>query len=201
MNPKSIHLQSLFQNDVVIRGFDAKGRQLFQQIARNSITHACCDVVINALTRSGPFQPTHLYARFGDDSANPGNLSPEDNDIHKTTRSDFVTSSDGIRGGLWVEEFARPLQESSDSTLYRGNRAWFLFRIPYNLPASQISPSDNFAPADSYIWALGLAVAVAGSDRTQDLIIAVLNNFTPFPVPPGGQISVDYPMQMRIPED
>lgn len=193
-----INLNALFHNEVVLRSLDADGRCLQQQRCKNTLTHAAADIMINALIRSGPSVVTHLYARFGDDGSNPGQLNPTDNDLLKTVRNDFVASDDNIRGGLWVPALTVPSQTSTDSDVYSGNLATFFFRIPFNIPAGQVAPAGNFTAGTSYIYALGLAVAVSSADRTQDLIMSVLTEFNPFPVPPGGQMAIDYPLQLVI---
>lgn len=193
-----MRINKIFHNRVTIRSMDGRGRIVAEQIAKNTHTYAMADVIINALLRSGPSVVTHLYCRFGDSGSNPGNLNPEGGELINTTRADFVASSDGIRGGLWVPALTSAIQESTDSVLYAGNQATYLFRIPYNIPANQVSPADNFMAGDSYIYAMGLGVAVAGGDRTQDLIVTVLNSFTPFPVTPGGQVGIDYPLTMEL---
>lgn len=161
------------------------------------MTYASAGIFVNALLRSGPAQVTHLYARFGDSGANPGTLIPSD--LRKVVRGDFISSSDGIRGGLWVPLLSSPQQDTSDISLYAGNVASFFFRIPYNIDVSQVSPSNNFNVATSYIYALGLAVAQSSGDRSQDVIVSVLQNFTPFQVPSGGQEEINYPLTITYP--
>lgn len=182
--------------DIVIRELDAAGKELTLQITHNSLTNGAMGIFLTSLLRSGPSLITHLYARFGDSGANPGTLNPPNSDLKQTTRSTFVTIADGdtVRGALWVPLLATPIQESSDPSLYNGNKATYSFRIPYNISASQISPTSNFNVATSYIYALGLAVALSSTDRTQDLIMSVTQDFTPFQIPPGGQRAVDYPL-------
>lgn len=164
------------------------------------LTHAWSTVAINALLRSGSSQIGWLYARFGDSGANPAYLSPAANpsDLGTTVASDFLHAApgDNVRGGLWVPILAAPSQSSSNPNLYTGNQATFSFRIPGNIPAAQISPAANFNPATSYIYALGLAVPVVAGDRTQDIIVALQQNFTIFQVPANGQEAVDYPLQI-----
>lgn len=193
-----MNLNSLFHNEVRLRVLDSAGRCRREQMVKNTLTHAAADVMINALLRTGPSVITHLYARFGDNGANPGNLNPAGDDLLNTVRGDFVASSDGIRGGLWVPTLTSPSQTSTDSDVYQGNLATFFFRVPYNIPANQVSPTGNFLPGTSYIYAVGLAVAVSSGDRTQDLIISTLTYDTPFPVPPGGQLAWDYPFKIEV---
>jgi hypothetical protein len=175
------------------------------------LTFAAGNVFMNALLRSGPSQVTHLYARFGDSGANPGFLSPPDNDLRNCTRTTFIETDPGdtVRGGLWVPVLSAPAQSSTDSEIYTGNQATFFFRIPFNLPTSQQSPS-NFDVATSYIYALGLAVATNPSDRSQDVIMAVMQatgfdpddllvgSFTPFQIPPSGQESIDFSLPFTV---
>ncbi len=189
-------LNALFHNEVRLRGYDRHGGLVHDVRAKNQMTFAWAGVVISALLRSGPSQVTHLYARFGDSGANPGTLSPANNDLRYTVRGDFLASSDGVRGGLWVPLQAPPQQSSDDSGLYVGNIADYPFWISGNIPTSQVSPSNNFNAASSYIYALGLAVAVSTLDRTQDLIVGVLQSFDPFQVPSGGQELVNYPLKL-----
>ena len=196
-------LNKLVRPTITLRILDAQGREVGRQVATNSLTYAAMDVLMNALLRSGPSQVTHLYARFGDSGANPGYLSPPSSDIRSTTRQTFIQSSDSVRGGLWVPVLSAPIQDTSDAAKYIGNRATFFFRIPANIPSDQVSPSTNFVPATSWIYALGLAVAYNTSDRQFDKVISVmqaygydsdptLGNFSKFQVPSGGQTAIDY---------
>lgn len=209
----------LAQSRVVIRGLDRHGREISRQVSRNTLTYAMADILMNAFLRSGPSQVTHLYARFGDSSANPGWLNPPNIDLKATTRSTFVTVAPGdtVRGGLWVPVMSAPAQDTTDVTTYGGNEATFFFRIPANIPQDganpQVEPANFVADgssSQSYIYALGLAVAQNIQNRTQDTIISVLEavgwnvaapfsgsdgsigDFAAFPIPAGGQMAVDY---------
>lgn len=191
-------LNAAFKNIVRIRTRDAQGRVLSDFRVKNSMTFAWAGIVMNAIARSGPSQVGWLYARFGDSGANPGTLSPTNNDLRYTVRNTFLTSADGVRGGLWVPLLSAPQQSTSDPSLYNNNQLNFGFRIPGNISANQVSPANNFNPASSYIYALGLAVSANVTDRTQDIIITALQNFPPFPVPSDGQVVVDYPLLMQV---
>lgn len=203
------HFENLIKPVITIRQLDAGGKEVSRQVVTNSLTYAALDVFMNALLRSGPSQVTHLYARFGDGGANPGYLAPPGNDIRATSRQTFIQSTDSVRGGLWVPVLSAPIQDTTDPARYVGNRATFFFRIPANIPADQVSPSPNFNPATSYIYALGLAVAYNTSDRQFDKIISVmqaygynvnptLGNFTKFLVPAGGQTAIDYAVPFKF---
>ena len=193
-----MNLNKLFNNQVRCRHLDSEGRDIGGFVAKNTLTHRMSDIIMNALLQSGPSQINWLYARFGDSGANPGNLAPLNNDLTNTQRADFLASTDGIRGGLWVPLLFAPQQSSSNSLLYNGNTATFSVRIPYNIASAQVSPSANFNATTSYIYALGLAVAMSVTDRTQDVIVSALESFTPFPIPSGGQESIDYPLELDI---
>ena len=195
---------------VTIRQLDASGKEISRQVVTNSLTYAAMDVLTNAWLRSAPAQVTHLYARFGDSGANPGYLAAPGADIRATTRNTFITSSDGVRGGLWVPVLSAPVQDSTDPARYVGNRATFFFRIPANIASDQVSPEGNFVPATSWVYALGLAVAFNTSDRQFDKVVSVmqaygydpdpaLGNFTKFQIPPGGQTAIDYAVPFKFP--
>ncbi len=210
-----VNLSKLIRPKILIRSLDRNGREVSRQVATNSLTYAAGDMFINAFLKSGPSQVTHLYARFGDSGANPGYLNPPLGDLKATTRSTFLDATDieTIRGGLWVPVLSAPSQQTTDVTKYAGNQATFFFRIPYNIDPSQVQP-DNFvadgSPAQSYIYALGLAVAVNVSNRNQDVIITALQavgwdlghplvgDFTKFPVPSGGQMAIDYTVPFEV---
>lgn len=213
--PKRMHsvkIDELIKPTITIRQLDAQGREISRQVAHNSLTFAAADIFTNALLKSAPSQITHLYARFGDSGANPGYLAPEDSDIRTTTRSTFITSTDVIRGGLWVPVLSAPVQDSSDGEVYLGNRSTFFFRIPYNIEVTQTSPQTNFNVESSYIYALGLAVAFNSGDRAQDKIFSAmqaygynpedeaLGNFTVFQIPNGGQTAIDYTIPIKFKE-
>jgi hypothetical protein len=92
----------------------------------------------------------------------------------------------------------------------RRTKATFYFRIPYNISNDQVDP-DNFDVTTSYIYALGLAVARNSADRSQDIIISLLQAygwnsgdlaqgyFTKFKVAAGGQTAVDYVVELVLP--
>lgn len=194
---------------ITIRQLDADGREVGRQDASNSLTFAAMDIFMNAWLRSGPSQVTHLYVRFGDSGANPGYLAPPGNEIRATTRDTFITSADSVRGGLWVPVLSAPIQDTSNPGSYVGNRATFFFRIPANISSDQVSPSGNFVPATSWVYAMGLAVAYNTSDRQFDRIASVmqaygydtdpaLGNFTKFQVPSGGQTAIDYSVPFQF---
>lgn len=202
---------------IVIRSLDAQGHEVSRQTAKNTVTYGAADIYANALLKSGPSQVTHLYARFGGQSANQGWLVPPNNDIWAVTRDSFtsVGLGDTVRGGLWVPILAAPAQNSTDLSKYQGNQATFYFRIPYNInTVTQTSPVGNFKANgdanDSYIYALGLAVARSSTDRTQDVIISVLQafgydseaptvgDFSAFSIVAGGQQAIDYPLPFVV---
>lgn len=206
---KPFHPKLGLQSEITLRHYDAQGKLWRREVFHNDYTLAASDVFMTALLNSGPHQVTHLYARFGDSGANPAFLSPPEGNLGKTNRSTFVQSSDGVRGGLWVPVLSSPQQETTDNLLYTGNQATFFFRIPYNISNDQVEP-DNFNPATSYIYALGLAVAANVGDRTQDIIISQIQavgwdggnpldgEFTKFPVLNGGQSAVDYKIKLQL---
>lgn len=202
---EKLNFKELTRSVVVIREWDAAGRLLRTQRTTNTLTYAAAGLLLTALLRSGPSQVTHLYARFGTD-AQAGFLVPDNADVQRTQRTDFLEAPNSAVGGLWVPVLAAPVQETTDNTKYAGNRATFLFRIPYNLPAAQISPADNFSLSTSKIFALGLAVAQNLNVREQDVIFSVLQAFTndadptsgyfqKFLIAPGGQTTVDYTVE------
>jgi len=182
-----------------IRNFDATGNLVREIQTHNDFTNAAADIIATALLRSGPSAVTFLYARYGGalNSGNEGIIVPADNDIKKTVRGDFVAAG-GPRGGLWVPLLATPIQSSSDTTIYVGNRVTYMFRIPSNISVSQ-TEGATFDASTSYIAALGLAVSPNfNNNRAEDLIMTVLQypDFTPTPepflVPMSGQSAIDY---------
>lgn len=194
---------------ITLRHLDAHGKELRRDVITNTMTYAAMDILMDALLRSGPASVTHLYARFGDSGANPGYLVPPSGDLKMTNRNTFVQSSDSVRGGLWVPILNAPIKSSSNPSLYRGNQGTFYFRIPYTLSTEFIDPAENFNPATSYIYAIGLAVAMTTSDRSQDVIITVkqasgqagvlpAGEFAPFPLVAGGQTAVDYMFPLQF---
>lgn len=194
-----INLKPLVKSVITIRALDAAGREISRQTTHNDLTNAAMGVLMTALLRSGPSQITHLYARFGaNQGTSPAPLAPVSGDLKKVNRLDFLQSSNAYNGGLWVPVLSAPLQESSDVSLYVGNQATFFFRIPYNISAAQISPSANFSVANSYVYALGLGVAVNSVDRTQDIIISQLQDFAIFQIPSGGQMAIDYTVKFEL---
>jgi hypothetical protein len=210
---QSININKMVRSKVVIRSLDRDGREVARQVAKNSLTYAAADMFMNAFLRSGPSQVTHLYARFGDSGTNPGYLNPPGGDLKSTARSDFIVSSDLIRGGLWVQVLSAPSQQTSDAAHYGGNQATFFFRIPSNIASlipPPVQPSGNFNSPGSFIYALGLAVAANTANRSQDVIITTLQavgwnpmnllagDFTAFPIPSGGQIAIDYTVPFEV---
>lgn len=126
-----------------------------------------------------------------------------------TVRADFLEVPEGneVLGGLWVPVLSTPVQSTDDSENYNGNVLTYYFRLPYNLSSDQISPADNFAVATSRIFSLGLAVASDFSNRSEDIIISVLQAvgndeddgaFNDFLIPDGGQIAIDYVMPFSV---
>jgi hypothetical protein len=210
-----IDINVLVRPWIRLRGIDRNGREVSRQLCRNTLTYAAADVFMNAFLRSGPSQVTHLYARFGGESASQGWLNPPDNDIKATTRDTFLQVADleSVRGALWVPVLSAPAQSTSDQSRFTGNQATFYFRIPANLSTDQQDP-DNFKAegmgSDSFIFGLGLAVAKNISDRSQDVIISVLQavgwdggnplsgDFNKFLVPAGGQMAVDYTVPFDV---
>jgi hypothetical protein len=212
---QAIRIDMLVQPWVLIRALDRHGREVGRQIAKNSLTYAAADVFMNAFLKSGPSQVTHLYARFGGESANQGWLNLPDNDVKAVTRSTFLTVSDveTVRGALWVPVLSAPAQTTSDQSKFSGNQATFYFRIPAALSPEQQSPVNFKAlglGGDSFVYALGLAVANNISDRSQDVILSVLQavgwdsgnpssgDFNKFLIPAGGQMAVDYTVPFNI---
>lgn len=203
---RGIKLNKILKPVITIRQLDADGREISRQTGKNKMTYAAADILVNALLSSGPFRVTHLYARFGDETDNPGHLVPPDDDVRAATRDTFVSVNEGdlIRGGLWVPIQAAPIRDITNANLYSGNAATFFFRIPYNINTSQISPSPNFNLSTSYIYAMGLAVAYSASDRSQDRIISTMQaigfdelspeegDFGKFQLPTSGQSAIDY---------
>lgn len=183
------------KNPIRLRILDAAGVVVSENIIFNTLTYAAADIMIAALLRSGPAQVTHLYAQHGGQNAD-GTPSPLPDDLREVTRGDLVDSN-GDRGGLWIPILAAPAVSSSDTQLYNGNQGTFYFRIPGTVPAAQVI--GNFVAGTSKITALALAVAVNINDRSQDIIISVTNNFTPFQIVPNGQLAVDYPFLVTIP--
>jgi hypothetical protein len=158
-------------------------------------------VLINALLRSGPSQVYGLYARFGNNTGSPasGSLILPPGGIKAVTLAQFTQSQRLEQGFLWVPVMpvmGAPMISTSNSALYSGNAATYSFRIPANISTAQMSPIGHFNAGSSYIMAIGLAVAANLSDRTQDIIISVLNNITPMQVPSGGQLGIDYLFQI-----
>lgn len=169
-------------------------------MANTSLAYAFFNISANALAQSGPFRPTQLYARFASVANSNGQLSPPGGDIQAANRSTFIAPTDGSCGGLWVPILSAPVQSTTNTALYNGNQLTFLFRIPYNIPASQQSPAV-FNAATSYIYALGLAVQPNLQDPTQDIIIATQQNpgdFTAFQIPNSGQITVDFVLPFSV---
>jgi hypothetical protein len=216
VNPRKtmhgIKLNKILKPVITIRQLDAAGKEISRQVCGNSMTYAAGDMMVNALLNSGPFKISHLYARFGDETENPGFLAPPSDDIRASVRDTFLHVNDGdvVRGGLWVPLQAAPIKDLTDATKYSGNQATFFFRIPYNISTTQISPSSNFNVSTSYIYALGLAVASSSSDRTQDRIVSVLQavgfddevpdagDFAKFLIPSGGQSAIDYSLPFQF---
>lgn len=204
----AIDLNRWVKTRIRIRTWDSENRLVKEQFATNQLTYAAAGVLATALIRSGPSQVTWLYGRFGN---TPSYLAPTDGDLASTERADFIEGSyeDG-RGGLWVPILSAPVQETDDVTLYNGNKLTFLFRIPASLSSSQISPAAAFSVTDSRIYALGLAISPNAADRTQDVIISVLQatgfdedepsdgSFEPIEIPNNGQASVDYEMSFKL---
>ena len=195
-----MNLNALFNNRIRIRAIDAEGHCKSEFVVKNTLTFAASDVMINALLRSGPSQVTHLYARYGDQGSNTAWIAPFGGDLRTTTRDDFIMTSgvDPVRGGLWVPILSAPAKDSTDTDLYSGNRATFFFRIPANISTDQMSPA-HFNAVSSGIYSLGLGVAASLTDRTQDLIISVLQiseeDRAKAIVPVGGQLAIDYPLE------
>jgi hypothetical protein len=177
-----------FNNVVRIKGTGSNG-QPREQVVKNSMTYAAADALISAIVQSGSARPTQLYAQYAPSGVTPALPS----DVRMTTRDNFVQTGTNS-GGLWVPLLAAPAVSATDATLYDGNQATFYFRIPGTPQSTQYT--GNFQPGISYIYALGLAVATSANDRTGDIIISVLNSFTPFVIPSNGQESVDYPLQI-----
>lgn len=172
--------------------------------ARNTFTYKAGDLIANALSRNGPFQVTHLYCRFNGPSTVSA-LGPSD--LRTVTRSHFLASA-SLSGGFYVPVLTAPGVSSSNLVLYNGNRLSFYFRIP-----SSVGPDDHgmtneaeFSLEDSRISAMGLAVAQSASDRTQDLMLSVLQGgvegggaaFEMFPLVNGGQTAIDYPINIAF---
>ncbi len=190
--------------EIRIRNLDAEGNLVSEILTHNDFTNLAADVLATAMLRSGPSNVTWLYARYGGNtgSGQEGIIVPTDNDLKKTVRSDFIAAG-GPKGGLWVPLLATPVQVSSDTSLYAGNRITYMFRIPFNISSGQTAGA-SFDPSTSYIGALGLAVSPNfDNDRTQDLIFSVLQyaNFSPSPapflVPSGGQSAIDYTITFK----
>jgi hypothetical protein len=179
-----------FKNVVRIHGTDLLGKVREQNIV-NTNTYAYADVLIAALLQSGPSRVTHLYAQYGPSGTPPSLPS----DLRLADRDSFVTTGTDS-GGIWVPILAAPSVDASDATLYNGNQATFYFRVPGTLQASQVT--GTFQPGSSYIYALGLAVATNANDRNGDIIVSILNTFTPFVIPANGQEAVDYPLQITL---
>lgn len=212
---QAIDINLLVRPWVLLRGIDRQGREVSRQLARNTLTYAAADVFMNAFLRSGPSQVTHLYARFGGESSNQGWLNPPLNDVKAATRSTFLQVGDGdlVRGALWVPVLSAPAQSTSDQSRFSANQATFYFRIPANLSPEQQDP-DNFKAegtgSDSFMFALGLAVANNISDRSQDVIMSVLQavgwdsgnpssgDFNKFLIPAGGQMAIDYTVPFDV---
>lgn len=194
---ESVDLNALERNNIRISVKDSFGRSIHEQRLTNWYTFAAAGVFMNGILRSGPSQVTHLYGRFGDSGANPGHLAPKNSDQRYTTRNDFIKSNNNVHGGFWVPLLATPSQTTSDRSLYDGNEAHFFFRIPGDLDDSQIDPADNWDPSTSYVYELGLAVAMNIHDRSQDVIIAVMDNVKKFQVPSGSQMTIDYKLQLE----
>ena len=190
----------IINNVVHFSVMDKAGNTLRTFTAKNTLTYAAGGVLINAILRSGPSQIYGLYARYGNGSGSPasGTLPLPVAGIKAVTRSNFISSTSSDQGALWVPVLGAPVISTSNSSLYSGNQATFSFRIPANISTSQMSPSGSFVPGTSYIFAIGLAVAVSLSDRTQDIIITAINGLpTPLQqVPPGGQLGIDYPFMI-----
>jgi len=207
-----IKLNKVLKPIITIRQLNAEGKEISRVVTTNHMTYAAGDVMVNALLASGPFKITHLYARFGDETDNTGYLVPPNDDIRATVRDTFITVEPGdlIRGGLWVPLQAAPVKDLTDANKYSGNQATFFFRLPYNISTAQISPSSNFNVATSFIYALGLAVAVTSADRSQDRIVSVLQatgfddenpdegDFGKFLIPSGGQSAIDYTLPFQF---
>lgn len=200
MKTSKLPLQALQGRD--IRIWDHVGNP--DQWARNSFTYASGEVLANALTRSGAFQVTHLYARYnGPDTVDLSLLNAEGG-IKATTRSEFMATASG-NGGFYVPLLAPPARDTSDSLLYGLNRLTYYFRIP-TVTEEDHGLTGTFDMVNSRVSALGLAVAVDASDRTQDIIISVLQGgnsgggyaFTMFPLVSGGQKFVDYPVSIAF---
>jgi hypothetical protein len=197
---------SIVQPVITIRQLDVDGLEVGRQQCGNTLTFAAMDVLMNAWLGTGNFKVTHLYVRFGDASSNPGYLAPPGNQIRASNRETFLESTDNARGGLWVPELTAPHQSSTDLSRFVGNKATFYFRIPSNVPASQVSPSANFDQATSWIYAMGLAVAFDYGNRQFDRIVSVLQahhaplqgKFSKFQIPPGGQVAIDYSMPFNL---
>jgi hypothetical protein len=191
----------IVNNVVRVSAIDKDGLTLHSFLTRNTLTYAAGGVLINAVLRSGPSQVSWLYARFGNNTGSPasGALVLPTGGIKAVTRTQFVQSLSNDQGALWVPVLGAVAVSTSNSALYSGNVATFSFRIPSNINQSlpsQTSPVGKFNPDSSYIMALGLAVAVNLSDRTQDVIITALNAITPQLIPSGGQLGIDYPFQI-----
>ena len=196
---ETLHLGLKLSTEIKIRQLDETGTCLRTIIGHNDFTNAAADIFATSLLRSGPSSVTFLYARYGGAlmSGNEGIIVPPDGDIKKTVRSNFV-SNGGPKGGLWVPLLATPIQTSSDTNLFVGNRVTYMFRIPFNISVSQ-TEGASFSAATSWIAALGLAVSPNfDNDRSQDQIMTVLQypDFTPTPapflVPMSGQSAIDY---------
>lgn len=177
---------------------DKDGRVLKTFSAGNNLTYAAGTVLINALLRSGPSQIGYLYARYGNNQGSPpsGTLILPTGGIKAVTRANFIQSSGPDQGALWVPVLGAPLVTTSNSAYYSNNVATFSFRIPANLSTAAMSPIGSFNAATAYITAVGLAVPVSTSDRTQDIIISVLDDYALQQVPAGGQMGVDYPFKI-----
>ena len=196
---------------------DAAGSLVRCQKFTNHLTDAAMDVLLNALLSSGNFRVTHLYARFGLNSAE-GILPVTANQLNRVNRSNFVTDSGASSGALWVPILAAPAQSSTDPSRFQGNQATFFFRIPGQPTVDQTAPNDltgeesvsRYQPGSSLIFATGLGVSRDSTDRTQDRIISVSlatvsevpeeegeTRFEAFLVPANGQVSLDYEFKLE----
>lgn len=192
-----MRFSDIVNNTVRLSVRDKDGRVLQTETAKNTLTYAAGGVLINAILRSGPSQIYGLYARYGNNTGSPasGSLVLPVGGIKAVTRSQFIQSSSTDQGCLWVPVLGAPAVSTTNSALYSGNQATFSFRIPSNISSVQMSPVGSFLTS-YYIMAIGLAVAANLSDRTQDIIITVLNAITPQLIPDGGQLGIDYPFQI-----
>jgi len=182
------NINNLIKTEIKFTVLDSSGNVVKTTTEKNEIINEGASVIARLLVDNSSPRPSHLYARFAtsqSDAQGASNLGLNNQVVNVT---DFIPT-DNNSGCLREPIFSTAKVEANDNIV--DGKITFFFRL-----SSVSTLAGTFNEGSSKIYYLGLAAARSIDDYSQDLMFSLLTPGAPIDIPIGGQISVDYTLNL-----